>query len=60
MQTLHASNKTAGNEKCYLTHLDSFWDLVDILWFNDSFQVILKDLCEVVLQLRATEIRQNF
>jgi hypothetical protein len=30
------------------------------LWLNESFQVILQNLGEVVLQLRTTEVGQNF
>ena len=52
--------KTVTVKRNVTAHLDGFWDLVDILRFDDSFQVILQNLCEVVLQLRAAEVRQNF
>lgn len=41
------------------SHLNSLRDLVDILWLNDSFNVVFKDLCEVVLKLRASKVGQN-
>ncbi len=40
-------------------YLDSSWDLVDILRFNDGFQVIFKKLGEIILQLRTTEILED-
>jgi len=46
--------------KCRVAaYLDGFWDLVNILRLYDGFQIIFQNLCEVVLQLGATEVRQN-
>lgn len=38
---------------------DGAWDLVDILGLDDSLQIVLQHLCEVILQLRATEVLEN-
>lgn len=47
---------------CYtqFTHLDSLWDLVDVLRFDDGPQVVLQDFGEIVLQLRTSEVGQDF
>ena len=34
-------------------------DLIHVLRFDDGLEVVLEDLGEVVLQLRAAEVRQN-
>lgn len=39
--------------------LDGSGDLVDVLRLNDSLEVVLENLCEVVLQLRTTEVLEN-
>lgn len=39
--------------------LDGSGDLVDVLRLDDSLEVVLEDLCEVVLQLRTTEVLEN-
>ena len=36
------------------------WDVVDILRFDQGFQIILENLGEVILKFGATEIFQNF
>lgn len=42
-----------------LLYLDSFGDLVDVLWLYDGLEVVLQDLGEIVLQLGASEISQD-
>lgn len=42
-----------------LLYLNCFRDLVDILWLYDGLEVVLQDLGEIVLQLRASEISQD-
>ena len=39
--------------------LDGSRDLIDILGLNDGLEVVLKNLGEVVLQLRTTEVLQD-
>lgn len=39
-----------------ITDLDGFGDLVDVLRLDDGPQVVLQDFCEVVLQLRTSEV----
>ena len=38
---------------------DSPGNVVNILWLDDCMQVVLKNSCEVVLQLTASEVRKN-
>lgn len=40
--------------------LDHARDLIDVLRFNKSFDVVFKDLSEVILELGTTEVLQNF
>lgn len=42
-----------------LSYLDRLWDLINILRFDDSPQVILQNFSEVVLQLRTSEVGQD-
>jgi len=39
--------------------LDGSGNLVDILWLDNSLEVVLQDLGEVVLQLRSSEVLQD-
>jgi hypothetical protein len=39
---------------------DCLGDVVDILRLDDGFQVILQDASEVVLQVAASEVREDF
>ena len=41
-------------------YLHGLRDLVDVLRFNDSPQVVLQDFGEIVLQLRTSEVGQDF
>lgn len=42
------------------THLDSSWNLVHVLGFDDGFQVVFQQFGEIVLQFRATKVSQDF
>ncbi len=39
--------------------LNCLWDLVNILRFDDWFQMVFKNTSEIVLELRATEVGQD-
>lgn len=46
------------NQYDMTTHLDSSGNLVHVLGFDDRLQIIFKQLCEVILQFGAPEVRQ--
>lgn len=54
-----ACRATATNHHTQLVYLDRLWDLVNILRFDDSPQVILQNFSEVVLQLGTSEVGQD-
>ena len=40
--------------------LDSFRDLVNVLGLDNGLQIVLQDLCEVVLELATAKVSKNF
>lgn len=44
-------------EQCTDCAFDGFWNLIDVLWFDQCFQIILKDFSEIILQLGAYTTR---